>query len=183
MRLFMLIRQPENIEAAFAGADDILLAIDGVADGAAGIRTAKIRVPQKFAGAGVQSDEASFHTAAEHQVARGGKNSILGVTDHLEIPLFVASLRIDGADRAVSFLFGFGVGKSSVRASSGTDTGGEPAASGIHSSSGVALAFHPCARVALGRCAARIFPGWNVEEFCGRAIGRRIPVRAALVAG
>src|SRR6185312_6302295 len=101
------------VEDAFPSSDDILFAVDGIADGAAGIRAAQIGVPKKLAGASVQRDKISFHAAAEYKVAGSGQNAIFGIADHFEIPFLVAGFGVDGADSSVTFVFRLIGGNSS----------------------------------------------------------------------
>src|SRR4029450_3037954 len=95
------IRQREHEHRPLPGADDVLLAVHRVADGPARVRTAEIDVPQQLAGLRVERDEVAFHAAAEDEITGGREHARLGVVDHLEIPLLLAGLRVEGADRTV----------------------------------------------------------------------------------
>src|SRR3954468_1306870 len=99
----LVVRKREDEHRTLAGADDILLAIDRVADGAARVRAAKVDVPQQLASGCVERDERAVHASAEDEVTRSREHARLGVVDHLEVPLFFAGLCIQRANRAVAF--------------------------------------------------------------------------------
>ena len=113
-------------------------------------------------------------TAREEQVRGGRQDSALGVVDHLEVPLLLAGLRIDRADRAVALRLRAErrVGPSACAAT--------PAAAWNARPAGVLLPGFPRRNVGLPGDDRVVVPRRQVEQSRARAVRRRVPVRAAL---
>src|SRR5882672_2235873 len=159
-----LLRQTKDKHRTLTGTDDVLLAIDSVADRSAGVRTTEIDMPEQFACLGIEGDEVALHASGEHQVACRREHARLGVIDHLEFPLLFTGRRVERADCAVSFVFLSELRRRTRRAASRGDDGGR------RGGSGVTLALLPLARVVLRGARCGILPRRDIEKSRVRAV-------------
>src|ERR1700733_8252741 len=118
-----LIGQREGEHRAFARSYNVLFSIYGVADRAARIGTPKIRMPQGVAGLRVERYEVAIHSTPEDQAPGGGEHAGFAIGDHLEVPLLLPGLGIDGADGTVAFSFRLVIGRRTHRGGSTVDPG------------------------------------------------------------
>src|SRR5262249_54154475 len=130
------------------------------------------RAPEELSVARVESEEVAFAAAAEEQICCGRENACVGEIAHFEIPLLLAGLGIDRADRAEAFVFALVVQRSIAEVKKWSR--GAPAAE--------VLAFFVF-RLALHENRRVVVPSGNVEESGARAVGRVVPVGAALISG
>src|SRR5262249_27430788 len=136
---------------------------------AAGDCATEVHGPEHGAGSGVEREEMSLASAREEQVRSSRQDAALRVIDHLEIPLLLAGLRIDRANRAVPFVL------RPVRRRSGTFGAGRR-----RRAARVLAALAPRRYIRFHRQRGVVVPHGDVEQSRPRAEGWGVPVRAAL---
>ena len=137
-----------------------------------------MRLPQQRAGARVERLEVAFASAREQQVRGRRQDAAVGDVGHLELPLLAPGAGIERDHRAVAGRFGPRVDRRAAEARARrarpTKFCGPPP---TKFAADLVLRRR-------GRIDARVvFPGGDVEQAGARAVGRRIPVGAALIAG
>src|SRR5665213_2691642 len=139
-----LIWQSKRIHCVGAGAYNVLFPIYSVTHRTTRICPTKVYMPQWLAGFRIECHKVAVLPASEHQSARSRKHAALRIVDHLELPLRLARLRIDGPNCTISFGLGLVVGRHTPQPSRPDRRGrpisrggrfpkaGPPTVSGVH---------------------------------------------------